>query len=115
MQAIKRNRRIIASPVIDTIDWNTFELISDKIHVGGFDWNFRFKWDVLTNEQRQAQSDAYGQNLKTPTIAGGLFAIDTQWFRKIGEYDDKMEIWGSENIEISFRAWLCGDGLDAVF
>ena len=34
-----------------------------------------------------------------------------KWFKELGYYDDKLEIWGGENFEISYKLWQCGGQL----
>ncbi len=39
----------------------------------------------------------------TPAMAGGLFSIDKENFFRLGAYDEDMEFYGAENVEMSLR------------
>ena len=40
---------------------------------------------------------------RSPTHAGGLFAMDRKYFFELGAYDPGLLIWGGENFELSFK------------
>lgn len=52
---------------------------------------------------------------RTPTLVGCAIAIRKDFFFAIGGFDDDMKIWGAENIELGFRAWLCGGQVISLF
>ncbi len=39
-------------------------------------------------------------------MVGCAFSIDNEFFYEIGSYDEGMNIWGSENMEMSLRVKL---------
>lgn len=66
------------------------------------------RWFTMSKEVLDGYSKDATIPYKTPVMAGGLFAVDKDYFFEIGSYDDKMDIWGGENLEMSFRVWMCG-------
>jgi len=116
LNEIKRDDRTVVTPLIDVIDKTTFEYKysrSTRVSVGGFDWNMQFTWHGLPEEEYKKRKSDHDP-VKSPTMAGGLFAISKDYFVRLGTYDAQMDIWGGENLEISFRIWMCGGQLLTV-
>ncbi|KAI4484777.1 hypothetical protein M0804_007343 [Polistes exclamans] len=113
LSRIKYSRTIVPMPVIDIINADTFQYTGSPLVRGGFNWGLHFKWDNLPVGTLTNQED-FVKPIKSPTMAGGLFAIDRSYFMELGEYDPGMDIWGGENLEISFRIWMCGGSIELI-
>jgi len=48
-------------------------------------------------------------------MAGGLFGVRRQYFEDLGAYDPGMNIWGGENLELSFRVCINLLSLNLIF
>ena len=93
-----QDRTVIVSPVIDIINKdNMFYTPASSTVKGGFDSSLHFKWDSMTSAERRSRVSPIAP-IRTPAIAGGLFAVEKDWFEHIGKYDDQMDIWGAENV-----------------
>lgn len=115
---IAEDETAVVSPDIVTIDLNTFEFSKPvqrgRVHSrGNFDWSLSFGWEALPPHEKQRRKDET-YPIKSPTFAGGLFSISKSYFEHIGTYDNQMEIWGGENVEMSFRVWQCGGQLEII-
>ncbi|XP_045498620.1 putative polypeptide N-acetylgalactosaminyltransferase 9 isoform X2 [Colias croceus] len=116
LDRIARNKTTVVCPVIDVIDDNTLEYHyrdSSSVNVGGFDWNLQFNWHPVPARER-ARHKHTAEPVWSPTMAGGLFAIDKEFFERLGTYDSGFDIWGGENLELSFKTWMCGGTLEIV-
>jgi len=109
LNRIKENSKAVVCPVIDILNDETFQYTkSFSLHWGAFNWELHFRWFIMGASQmgkmRENSTVPYG----TPVMAGGLFSINREYFWSSGSYDEEMDIWGGENLEMSFRIWQCG-------
>lgn len=104
----------VVSPMIDVINSTTFEYIYEndpkKFTVGGFLWRMNFQWIDVPEREIKRRSNSH-EPLNSPTMAGGLFSIDKAFFEKLGMFDPEFDLWGGENLELSFKTWMCGGKL----
>ena len=112
---VRMDRRKVACPVIDIISDDNFSYIkSFELHWGAFNWRLHFRWLALEQSELVKRRDDITVPFRTPTMAGGLFTVDREYFFEIGSYDEEMKIWGGDNLEMSFRVWQCGGSLEII-
>ncbi|XP_019622702.1 PREDICTED: N-acetylgalactosaminyltransferase 7-like isoform X1 [Branchiostoma belcheri] len=107
------NRTTCTVPLIDVIDGNNYNIYGQ----GGGDeyghargaWDWSLLWKRVPNTPRErARHKYHSEPYRSPAMAGGLFAIDREYFFELGLYDPGLKIWGGENFEISYKIWQCG-------
>lgn len=126
LQRIALDRTTVVCPIIDVISDDTFEYVTASDQTwGGFNWKLNFRWFVelraalmlrhrsmichfacryrVPSREMERRHQDKTAPLRSPTMAGGLFSIDKDFFYEIGSYDEGMDIWGGENLEMSFR------------
>ena len=81
--------------------------------VGGFTWSGHFTWVDIPQSELARRGSPIAPT-RSPTMAGGLFAVARETFWQLGSYDEEMDVWGGENLEMSFRIWQCGGVLETI-
>uniref|UniRef100_A0A667ZWG9 Polypeptide N-acetylgalactosaminyltransferase n=1 Tax=Myripristis murdjan TaxID=586833 RepID=A0A667ZWG9_9TELE len=113
---ISKDRTVCTVPLIDSIHGQSFTVEpqgggdDDGFARGAWDWSMLWKRVPLGDREkklRHTQSEPY----RSPAMAGGLFAIERDFFFELGLYDPGLQIWGGENFEISYKIWQCGGQL----
>ena len=106
LERVALDPKAVACPVIEEISDKTlqYKFVTRNLE-GSFHWNLEFDW----REVDKVDWAPYPSSV----MAGGLFTIRKDWFEQLGFYDPGMEIWGGEQLELSFKAWMCGGKVEA--
>ena len=69
-----------------------FYVMSGKFaQIGGFNWNLNFHW-IPVPQRVRSKLRRFTDPLPSPTMAGGIFAIDKAFFNRLGGYDPGFEV-----------------------
>ncbi|XP_013415753.1 polypeptide N-acetylgalactosaminyltransferase 1 [Lingula anatina] len=114
LQYLKDNPHSVVQPAVDEIDQWTIAYRSgaDRMR-GGFGWDMKYVW-MATPEFELKKLKTFADAYRTPTLVGCAIAVTKKYFQEIGGFDEGLNIWGGENIELAFRVWLCGGSVMTV-
>lgn len=108
LSEIERDYRTVVCPTVDYIDHVDFHYRGVDPYIRGtFNWRFDYKERPITQEMKKTRKDPT-KGVRSPVMAGGLFAISRKFWEELGKYDPSMYVWGGEQYEISFKLWMCG-------
>ncbi|XP_063198266.1 polypeptide N-acetylgalactosaminyltransferase 5 [Chroicocephalus ridibundus] len=115
LERVHLSRAKVACPVIEVIsDKDMSYMTVDNFQRGIFTWPMNFGWRQIPQEVVEKNKIKETDIIRCPVMAGGLFSIDKKYFFELGAYDPGLDVWGGENMEISFKVWMCGGEIEIV-
>lgn len=115
LERVYLDRKKVPCPVIEVIsDKDMSYMLVDSFQRGIFKWPLVFGWSALPQEYIKKNNMSISDPIRCPVMAGGLFSIDKKYFYELGAYDPGLDVWGGENMEISFKIWMCGGEIEII-
>ena len=87
LHRIKQDKHAVLVPIIDVIDDKTLEYNHGdptSFQIGSFTWSGHFTWMDVPKREIIRRGNPVGPTY-SPTMAGGLFAMDKQYFWDLGK------------------------------
>ncbi|ESO91997.1 hypothetical protein LOTGIDRAFT_121670, partial [Lottia gigantea] len=108
LDRIKRDYRTVVSAIFDDIDAIDFGYtICDQSETVVFTWDLMYDWTITDSKNRI-------EPIKTATLTGGFIGVSRKFFTEIGMFDEGFLIWGAENLELAFKAWMCHGKVEMI-
>ncbi|OCT63492.1 polypeptide N-acetylgalactosaminyltransferase 5 [Xenopus laevis] len=115
LEQVRINRKKVACPVIEVVSALDMSYITvENFQRGVFTWPLNFGWKRMLPEVIRRDKITEMDPIKCPVMAGGLFSIEKNYFYELGTYDPGLDVWGGENMEISFKIWMCGGEIEII-
>ncbi|CAK0861763.1 unnamed protein product [Prorocentrum cordatum] len=114
LQRLKEDPKILAMPQLDIIPEDNF--YQYRKNVPGY-WRYEWNFNLIYSnpgggliKDSRTKSEPY----LSPGTSGGIFAMRRDWFNHLGFFDEGMEQWGGDHIELTMKVWRCGGRIEVV-
>ncbi|XP_008058218.1 polypeptide N-acetylgalactosaminyltransferase 5 [Carlito syrichta] len=115
LERVYLSRKKVACPVIEVInDKDMSYMTVDNFQRGIFVWPMNFGWRTIPPDVVARNRIKETDIIRCPVMAGGLFSIEKNYFFELGTYDPGLDVWGGENMELSFKVWMCGGEIEII-
>ncbi|NXX26136.1 GLT15 acetylgalactosaminyltransferase, partial [Nicator chloris] len=112
---LSSNRNTVVSPVIDVIDWKTFQYYhSVGLHRGVFDWKLDFHWEPVPEHEEKVR-----QSPISPISQCALLSSAAKLYSLVLFYNSGLSSLPQANPRITLQlffilTWLCGGSVEII-
>jgi len=75
--------------------------------------NLNQMYASYSNEFLESRNNSV-EPIPAGTVQGMMIVMKTEFFQALGGFDPGMQVWGSEQIELSVKVWMCGGRVEML-
>ncbi|CAH1793454.1 unnamed protein product [Owenia fusiformis] len=107
---IAKDDHTLAAAYVDWLAWKGSDwqyTVVGSTWTTYFDWGLNFGWQDISDRRKEARDDPTAP-IRSAVNLGCNVAISRKFFESLGWFDERLQFWGGENIELSIKVWMCG-------
>ncbi|XP_064648505.1 inactive polypeptide N-acetylgalactosaminyltransferase-like protein 5 [Lineus longissimus] len=108
---LEKDPKTVASPLFFPYDENIKGGIPVPRYGTGVSWGLS---TVLIEQVPQSWDTNGLLPLRSPALRGHVFAVKKLFFKSLEYFEDQLDDGGGENVDLSFKTWLCGGDIKIV-
>ncbi|NXY91068.1 GLT15 acetylgalactosaminyltransferase, partial [Alcedo cyanopectus] len=117
LSRLSTHRNSVVSPVIDVVDWKTFQYHhSTGLHRGVFDWKLDFHWERLPEQEEKVRESPISPISVSPCVSVCVGKQHTAMLLLSAVLCRSLFLRGSVVQVFSplFQTWLCGGSVEII-
>lgn len=112
---VEQPKALLCSKIgnIDNKDFHVSFGVGGKTKFVGFNFHLDEQWNNYDMSYLQKHRNST-QPLEIAMVQGMFVAMRKDFFLQLGGFDTGMQIWGTEQVELSIKVWTCGGTVEIV-